>query len=246
FSLQGTFLILGSVAMNGLIVAMLYRPLNISGTLKPNTADKHLIQEPGSLRRTKKHSWLLSSLKLCFPVEKHEKKGQKGLFHFSLLKDSSFLMFCLSIALFTSAFKAAFTFIRALVKSKGISQTEAALVLSVTGVFDTLGRITSGLIFDLKTIRPFRFVIYTSLLFATAGISFILPSMTNFSSLSVLCCVYGSLTGAYIAQKSAVIVDILGVQNMASSFGLLICFQAVGTCVGPPLSGRYSNFCLLN
>ncbi|CAL1543529.1 unnamed protein product, partial [Lymnaea stagnalis] len=231
YGFEGTFLILGGVALNGLVVAMLYRPLSLH--YKFTRKNSHPQQ------CVKKDGWFISSLKICFPIENksQKKSGKKNLFHFSLLKDSSFFMFCVSIMLFTAAFKAAFTFIPALVKSKGLTESEAALVLSITGVFDTIGRIVAGVLFDLRGIRQLRPVFYNSLIFAIAGISFILPSMTSFAALSVLCSVYGSLTGAYISQKSVVIVDILGVQNMSASFGLLVFFQAIGMCVGPPLSG---------
>lgn len=185
-------------------------------------------------------SWCLSSLKICFPVEHKGKAGnkKKKLFHFGLLKDPSFLVFCISTGLFTSAFKAAFTFIPALVKSKNLSDSEAALVLSISGVFDTLGRIVSGLVLDRPLLRPYRPLLYNSFVFAIAAVSFILPSLRSFTTLSIMCSLYGTLTGAYISQKSVVLVDILGVENMSSSFGLLIFFQAIGTCVGPPLSGE--------
>lgn len=191
----------------------------------------------------KKDGWLKSSLKICFPKEnnKQEKEKLRHLLHLSLLKDASFSLFCVSIMLFTSAFKAAFTFIPALVKSKGLSDNEAALVLSLSGVFDTIGRIVAGIILDIPSLHPFRPVVYNFFIFSLAAVSFTMPLFTSFLWLSVLCCVYGTLSGAYISQKSVLVVDILGVEHLASSFGLLICFQAVGTCVGPPLSGKRSN-----
>lgn len=197
---------------------------------------------------------IMSSLKICFPSERQQgktKNSKKRLFHFGLLKDPPFLMFCISICLFTASFKAAFTFIPALARSKNLSVAEAALILSISGVFDTAGRIASGLIMDMNIFRPLRLLFYNSFMFAIATLSFIMPNLTEFRSLCIVCSLYGTLTGAYVSQKSVVLVDILGVENLSISFGLLIFFQAIGTCIGPPLSGKLFvllkhkyNFCL--
>ncbi|CAG5125778.1 unnamed protein product [Candidula unifasciata] len=286
YGFQGTFIIMAGIALNGMLVAMLYRPLSMHRRFTQETritdtdqleveqevvlaqlaeagdstsiqsirlhrksvsvsekedsrALTHLTSTGPVPEQKQSEGWCLSSLKICFPVEHQGKAGsnKKKLFHFGLLKDPSFLMFCVSIGLFTAAFKAAFTFIPALVKSKNLSESDAAMVLSICGIFDTLGRIVSGLILDRPLLRPHRLLLYNSFVFAIATVSFILPFLKSFATLSVMCSFYGALTGAYISQKSVVLVDILGIENMSSSFGLLICFQAMGMCAGPPLSG---------
>ncbi|KAI8778863.1 monocarboxylate transporter 12 isoform X1 [Biomphalaria glabrata] len=271
YRFQDAFLILAGIAFNGLVVAMLFRPLSLHNkwTIKKRVrkveefyaekldlesdskfAEKFEIEplKKSSLNKTencskqKKHC-LSSTIILCCPVEKAKSSTgkRKQIFNCSLLRNPSFVLFCISLLLFTAAFKAAFTFIPALVKSRDISESDAALVLSIAGVFDTAGRIVAGLVFDLPRIKFLRPVLFNSFIFAIAGISFLLPSMTSFASFCVVCSVYGVLTGAYISQKSVVIVDILGIENLSTSFGLLICFQAVGMCAGPPLSGAFRD-----
>ncbi|XP_059163687.1 monocarboxylate transporter 12-like [Physella acuta] len=272
---QGAFTIQSAVALNGLVVAMLFRPLSLhfkftgqqrnrgvdiqlKTTLLPKHQElgeksdvkgleigekNHLQIQPSPEPKIHKDGWFKSSLNICFPKENNKQQREKmsHSLHLSLLKDASFCIFCVSIMLFTSAFKAAFTFIPALVKTKGLSDSEAALVLSLSGVFDTIGRIVAGIILDIPSLRPLRPVVYNFFIFSIAAVSFTMPFFTSFLWLCVLCCVYGTLSGAYISQKSVLVVDILGVEHLASSFGLLICFQAVGTCVGPPLSGAFRD-----
>ncbi|CAL1543934.1 unnamed protein product [Lymnaea stagnalis] len=195
------------------------------------------------VKRETKKNCLKSSLKICFPKEYNDKSGgsPRRIFHFYLLKNWSFLMYCISIGLFTMAFKAAFTFIPALVKSKGIPQSQAALVLSITGVLDTVGRIAAGALFDLPGLRRIRPFLYNVVMFAVAGVAFVLPSLSTFPAFCAVCGVYGMLTGAYVSQKSVITVDILGATHVASSFGILIFFQGLGTLLGPPLSGALKD-----
>ncbi|KAL8559770.1 hypothetical protein ACOMHN_030106 [Nucella lapillus] len=201
-----------------------------------NTSDAHKT----TLRRKKpKQSNVLKSVfKTCFPTEERRKDSPKRkLIEWSLLKNPAFLFYCFSICLFTVAFKSAFTFLPALAASRGVSPTEGAYLLSISGVLDTIGRISSGFILETDCLRPFRPIVYNSVVFVIMGLSVLSPFMRNFVEFAVLFGFYGMLTGTYVSQKSVILVDILGQEKLSSSFGLLICFQGLGTFIGPPLSG---------
>lgn len=185
-----------------------------------------------------------STLQICFPREdsRFVKQTKRKIFHFYLLKNSAFLLFCISIMVFTAAFKSSLTFTAALIISKGYNDTEAAFILSILGIFDTLGRLITGLVFDMQRLRPMRPMFYNLILFILAAIAIGLPSINNYVSLCITIAFYGMLCGAYVSQKAIIIVDILGAENMASSFGILVLFQGIGSAVGPPLSGFFKDF----
>ncbi|KAK7471588.1 hypothetical protein BaRGS_00035751, partial [Batillaria attramentaria] len=181
---------------------------------------------------------LKSAFQTCFPVEGDRKGSSKRkLIEWSLLKIPPFLFFCFSICLFTAAFKSAFTFLPALAKSKGLSQIQAAYLLSISGISDTVARILAGAILDFEKVRPFRPIAYNGVIFVITVLSFLSPFMTNFVEFAFLFGLYGALTGMYVSQKSVILVDILGQEKLSSSFGLMICFQGLGTFIGPPLAG---------
>ncbi|CAG5126709.1 unnamed protein product [Candidula unifasciata] len=190
------------------------------------------------------NNWCTTALKICFPTEvknSNDKKSRK-LCHFYLLKNSSFLFYCLSMWVFSMAMKSGYTFIPALVNSKGITDSKASLVLSITGVVDCVSRIGAGFLLDLKLLRRHRLLIYTAVILALSCVVFILPSMDSFTSFLVTCCVFGFFTGIYVSQKSVILVDILDIQHMTNSLGILICFQSFGTLLGPPLSGAVKDY----
>ncbi|XP_012944929.1 monocarboxylate transporter 12 [Aplysia californica] len=201
---------------------------------------------PGKVRQRKQDGCVKSSLKILLPVEKSDEaekgKGQRKFFHCRLLTDIPFLLYCLSMVLFNIAFKGAFTFLPSLAIAKGLSKSDAALVLMIAGGFDTLGRVAIGFLLDFRLLRPFRPVIYNGVIFVIALSSFLIPQVGgSIILLSIVAGIYGTLTGGYVSQKSVVLVDILGKGNMASAFGLLIAFQGVGTALGPPLSGALKD-----
>lgn len=50
---------------------------------------------------------------------------------------------------------------------------------------------------------------------------------------------YFVVEGVYVSLTSVVLVDLLGLEKLTSSFGLLLLFQGIATIVGPPLAGKY-------
>ena len=156
----------------------------------------------------------------------------------SLLKNFPFLALCLAILMFTIAFNSTFVFLPSLSRARGITKLEGAYLVSILGLCDGLARITMSSILDLKKIKPYRLYVYNFVMFLTGAVSLSFPAMTTFSQFMLLSCCYGILSGTYISQKSVVIVDILGVEKLSSSFGLLLMFQGVGSFIGPPVGGK--------
>ena len=46
----------------------------------------------------------------------------------------------------------------------------------------------------------------------------------------------------YVSLTSVVLVDLLGIERLTNSFGLLLLFQGVATIVGPPVAGMYTRW----
>lgn len=202
------------------------------------TPDKDAVNELEK-KEDDRHFFLKSSLNICFPIE-FKRKGaveKKKTFEWSLFRHVPFMVHCCGNFLFLLAFRTAFMFLPAIAQSKGLTRQESALLLTISGAFDTFGRIATGFIMDLKPMRPLRPYFFTMLLFIIAGASLIIPSLTTFASFGIVCAVYGFMTGSFIAQKMVVLVDILGREKMPSSLGIQRLFQGFGTLIGPPLAG---------
>lgn len=174
-----------------------------------------------------------------FRQSKGKETKKKKLFEFSLLKDFRFACFCVAILLFTIAFQAAFTFLPAYIKQIGGSDTKAAFSIVIAGVMDGVGRITSGIILDFKRMKPYRLNIYNYVMFFVGAVSFIIPNLTEFLPLAIVCGIYGFLIGLIISQKSVVIVDLLGPEKLNFSFGIMILFQGIGMFTGPTIGGMF-------
>lgn len=169
---------------------------------------------------------------------KEQHTAKKKLIDCSLLKNPSFAFLCVAILFLALAFTSVLVFIPSLATFIGLSRLEGAYVLSVAGVFDTIGRITSGVVLDIKRVKKFRMLVYNSALFMLSILTFLLAYVTELWQLLAIATLYGLLIGTYSSQKSVILADILGSGSLSSSFGILICFQGVGTLLGPPITGN--------
>ena len=51
---------------------------------------------------------------------------------------------------------------------------------------------------------------------------------------------------AYIALRSIVLVELLGVQKLSNSFGILLLFQGIASIAGSPIAGTSLSICALS
>ncbi|GFR76085.1 monocarboxylate transporter 4 [Elysia marginata] len=180
-----------------------------------------------------------STFDILFPRENTQGKKQKAkLFHFELLRDPAFLLFCLSLGMYTATFKSTFIFMPALAEASGLTASQAVLILSIAGGVDTPFRILAGFLLDRPFFRKRRLVFYCCVEFLLAGVCALMPLMAgSFVWLCVLCSLFSMMTGVLASQRSVVCVDLLDVERMPSAFGILLLIQAVGVGSGPILSG---------
>jgi len=45
-------------------------------------------------------------------------------------------------------------------------------------------------------------------------------------------------SGVYICLTPIVLVDLLGLDKLSNSFGLVLLYQGIGAVIGPPMAGK--------
>ena len=105
----------------------------------------------------------------------------------------------------------------------GTDKDQAAFLLSVIGISNTIGRVVRGLISDLYCVDS-MFVVNVSLLLSSVSV-FAMPFLADISSYMAMSAVFGLSIAAYIALTSIVLVDFCGIENLTSAFGLLVVFR---------------------
>lgn len=149
--------------------------------------------------------------------------------------DFNFLMLSLGNLFAMSGFYVPFTYLVDRAKILGISGTEAAFLLSVIGIANTIGRVLSGIIADHKKVDALV-INNVALVISTISL-FLQPLCTTYELLIVFSVVYGLCVSAYISLTSIIICDLLGLAKLTNAFGLLTLSRGIAGIYGPPLAG---------
>ncbi|KAI6240830.1 Monocarboxylate transporter 5 [Aphelenchoides fujianensis] len=153
----------------------------------------------------------------------------------NLLKDPVMVLLCLTNIVAMLGFYVPLVFIIDLAVTRGSSVANGTVLLSIIGATNTFGRIFFGWLTDRR-------------LFSALAISNVSLLVCGF--LTIFCfalgsypllCVYASLFGfaisAFISLTSIVLSDLLGVERLTNSFGLLIVSRGLASLIGTPLAG---------
>ncbi|XP_067949510.1 monocarboxylate transporter 12-like [Watersipora subatra] len=160
----------------------------------------------------------------------------KSLIDFSLLKDWAFVLFLLSNFFTSLGFNAPFLFIPDRAKEYNISSGKAAFLVSIVGIANTVGRIMFGFIADLRRVKRYRLYIYNTGL-VIAGLATAFSSGSSHASQIIYSIVFGVFIGCCVSLTAIILVDLLGVDKLTSSFGVTLLGQGVAVLIGPPICG---------
>ena len=175
-------------------------------------------------------------------TEKDECKGESIWKRLSSSMDLStwgsapFMLFTFSIVFSHFGWMIYFMFAPSmLMDTKAFSSTQASLVLTSTGITNTLSRVLSGLIMDHPKINP---ALFMTLGFVCSGVVLIaLPFATNYTVYVILGSIFGLVTAPYNVGTAIVLGIMLPLEKVASAFGILGFVQGGFVIIGPTISG---------
>lgn len=171
----------------------------------------------------------------CICLPKSVTDTLKEMLDFSLLLDFKFAMLCLGNLFAMSGFYVPFTYLVDRATLVGIPGTQAAFLLSVIGITNTIGRILSGLLADTKRVDA---LVINNVALVISGISLFLEPLCNtYETLIIFSVVYGLCVSAYISLTSIILCDLLGLSKLTNAFGLLTLCRGIAGIYGPPLAG---------
>lgn len=153
----------------------------------------------------------------------------------SLLRNPVFLLICLSNILGMLGFYIPFVYLIDSAIAEGVSPESAAFLLSVIGITNTLGRIICGYVTDMPRVDAL-FVSNTCLLLS--GVStMVFPLCSTYTSFVLVALLFGLFVAGYVALTSVMLVDLVGIEKLSNSFGLLILFRGASSIIGSPIAG---------
>ncbi|CAG7827516.1 unnamed protein product [Allacma fusca] len=157
------------------------------------------------------------------------------LMDFGLLKNPVFLFVAVSNIFGMLGFYVPFVYLIDSAQNKGIDKDQAAYLLSIIGITNTVGRVLSGVISDLPQVSA---LLMNNLCLLLSGICIALvPFCASFNAYVAIAVFFGLFVSGYVSLTSIMLVELLGLENLTNAFGLLILFRGAASIVGSPLAG---------
>ncbi|CAL1528665.1 unnamed protein product, partial [Lymnaea stagnalis] len=158
----------------------------------------------------------------------------KNLIDCSLLCNSFVLSFLLSNFLYYFWSDVPYMYAADHAIESGIDSKRAAFLLSIIGIFNTLGQVIFGVIGDLNI----NILNVYAIVSALAGLFVaVIPLLRNFTEYSIAYGLFGFCISVSYPLTTVLLVKYLGLQNLTNSYGLLMLTQGIANFLGPPFAG---------
>ena len=236
-SLSGALLILGGLMLNICVAGALLRPLSAYSSparLKEIQSTNNECEDIAGSKST----WNKCNCDLA---------ACQHLFDFKLFKSTVFLLYAFSVMFMFSGYPTLYVMIPDHAKHLKIEKTQAALLVSILGLMDLIGRIAVGFAADFKFVEK-RYLFTGCTAMSGITICFI-PLVSDFISLAILCGLAGLFAGGFFALIAVMLAEKLGIQRLHSAFGLAVMFMGLSFLFAAPISGKFQHhffsFCFL-
>ncbi|XP_075979216.1 monocarboxylate transporter 7-like [Anticarsia gemmatalis] len=149
-----------------------------------------------------------------------------------LLRRCSFLLICFGGFLTYVGLLVPYVFLPDRNRSEGIDPQHCNLFLSVIGLCNAIGRLIAGAL----ACKYNALMLYEGAAIL-AGIGAMLFNLSFNLYYQYFCCVFfGMFVASISSLRSAVLVDLYGLDMLTNATGMLLMFQGFGSLIGPPLS----------
>lgn len=155
----------------------------------------------------------------------------------SLLTSPTFVTLAVSGFLTLAGFFVPFMYIVDKAVMSGIPPDQAAFILSVIGITNTVGRVFSGWVSDRPKVNA---LCINNVALTVGGVATALcPFFETYAMLLVYSAVFGFSIACFAALRSIIAVEMFGVEKLTNAFGLLLLFQGVASVIGSPVAGIF-------
>ena len=179
------------------------------------------------------------------------RKDYRHLFNLSILKRKSYLILCLNQVLFALGQSVVYVHIAYYASTIGSSDNESALLVSLVGILNLIGRVLIGVIAHHPRVCP---VVLFIVCFVTTGVIIAtLGLIKNVIVLMIGAALFGLFSASWGTLNPEVIIQVLSADPklLANAYGYILIFDAIGSLLGPPTAGIFpisrspDNYCTI-
>ncbi|CAL1546736.1 unnamed protein product [Lymnaea stagnalis] len=153
----------------------------------------------------------------------------------SILKDRRYWFVLLGNFTCMLGFYVPFVYVPERALLLGIGDEQAAFLLSIIGITNTIGRVATGIVIHFSQINA---ALVTIVALCLCGLmTIVCPLCHSYGALAAVSAIFGLCVAAYISMCSILLCDLLGVSKLTNAFGFVILFRGIACVIGPPMAG---------
>ena len=165
------------------------------------------------------------------------KKSQA--FEYRLLINPILLIYCASIATAVSVYLDMFIMATPHAEQLGVTQTKAALLVSIMGGADMISRVAFGFFADFKIVKT-QHMFHASLAVSTV-VLFLLPSLKTYPVVAIALVLFAVAGGVYISLLPTLLAEALGVERLPTTYGIAMLTIGCANFITPTVMGNYTS-----
>ncbi|KAL5004460.1 hypothetical protein ScPMuIL_017916 [Solemya velum] len=215
YSLQGAFLILGVTGFQTCVFGSLLRP--------------HPLERKRKIRV--EHNKISQNFFRRFNF------SNDCLQHIDIFTNVQFLSFLACCLTWCAGVGIALLYLPAYYVSRGSTDIEASFLVTFVGIGSIISRILVGLFVNDETVNA-RMVFFALLGLAGTSTCFLTLYTGTYAGKVASSLVLGLYTGGEYSIFSAVLLEMMGLERLASSVGASLLVCGIGYLVGPPMAGK--------
>ncbi|XP_078581513.1 monocarboxylate transporter 13-like [Branchiostoma floridae x Branchiostoma japonicum] len=235
YGTRGASVIIGGIVLNMTAFGALVRPVLLVTDTKP---DQDVRGIPHSITKEAllTHEQDEDSVK-DVSVKVHQPKRFFPTVYCSLLKDTSFVLYLVSLGLMSSSYLVSNIYLAPRAKLFGVDDYQAASLLSIIGITTIAGRVLVAVLSKWKNIPLHSVDQYTTAATLLGMTMLFMPLATNYGSMATYSVIFGLFSGAITPLMLTATADLGEGDRLPAAFGFTGFLQGVAGLVGPPVSG---------
>ncbi|KAL4228587.1 Mct1p [Mactra antiquata] len=230
YTWRGAMWIMAAIVLNGIPIGVLLRPLE--GSEEENRRRRAGDGPTSKLVNgdNKDCEETESSVQCC---------DVSSMFDFELLRSPTFLVYGMSCFLCMLGFYIPFTYIPDLADDFGMTSQQGAMLISIIGILNTVARVGVGWLAD-RSWADALMINSVALVIGGAATMFV-PYYSMYWAISTYCVVFGISIAVFVSYRSIIMAELLGIEKLTSSFGLVTMCQGLSAFIGAPIAGALSD-----
>lgn len=162
--------------------------------------------------------------------------GRWQIIDLAVLKNSSFVIYTISILLHTTSFVTTVTTVLPAHMDVEFSKQEVATAMSVVGVSEFFSRLFFGWFLDRKIIKTKHVLLFTMIVSGTGAV--VIPMFKQYEAYLLYASLVGAFASAYVGLLPVLLIECCGLQKLPKTFGLLLSVCSIGLTIGQPTAGE--------